>query len=1484
MKKVILLILVSILLLFAFTSCAVITNLKNKFFGSACEHEWTAATCTSAKTCSLCGAQEGTLGAHRTVEATCTTPQMCSICGFTSEYWEGARGHDWAEASCFKGVAKTCRVCQLVEGEVPEHDWSEPTCLEDSKCSVCSLTNEGSALGHNYVDAAEVPATCTAPGTEAGVKCSRCSDVKSGCKTIPAINHKGYEVEIPGTPATCTESGLTPGLRCTKCETITEQQLVLDPLGHQRYTYNDAGEELTDGFIKTEYPVNPETGLPFAACESDGITTFTCQLCQASIEATEPKIGHQYPEGATCTDTDAQCNYCGKDIEHEFLDATCTEAAICTICGETDDTRPALNHTHTETGETAFLPATCLAPSTCELCGITEGEKLTHKLTAVAAGGRVSYNCTTCDTAFSPLSESYYLDGNTHDHIVPVNNKFGGYETHTDDQGVVTHMPAIKTDASGNKYYSLIKAGEPELNDKGEAYPPQIQLWIPLQRGGFTGFTSSNSATGFLSFRINALMTKNFSFTFVEGAGWATEDVIKDFFVLTPPTTDKTTQETTVQFLALDDGDANTERLVLFEKNITDATTVEDKFTGWLDVYIGIVLDDATDTLNLHYYIDGMYRGSVTTPLATAGNGIKCIYLSGNTEEKGSGLMIDDIGFGYTINGSYGFDSEHEHLYNIVSERVEPTCVNDGYIIYTCDCGAIGTRTSIPNMGHLAHTENAVDPTCTEDGHNAYSYCTREDCGVDIVKKIIYPATGHDFDTSKNKAPTCTTGGLVNQKCNICSVVEKYQVPALGHEYALTENCLEAANCIVCGDRSVGTIGHTYGDPTCTTPSTCMRDGCTVTTGEPLGHDLAAATCTVPQTCTRCDHTEGNKLAHTMEVKYVKSVLTYTCTGCDASFHFDNGYVLNGANTDNMFGVNNKGNYTTTTGTELPKIVDGHYELLNTSGSKGQLQLWTPKNDNPNDIGFSSENNAVGVLSFKMNVNMEQMLTIKLVDGISNSGSNRWTDKAVAGFMSISAASGGKVTIKHGFADGSTAQTNAHVIAEIEVGKDNFTGWVDIVIGIVLDPVTDQITYHCYTNGQYVISFSAELTTKTNSINAVYFSGNTTSKGSGLMLDDVAFGYTANGTWVFDECNHEGTPAVVAPTCTEEGYTKTLCTKCGHIAITDVVPATGHTEKEAPTCDKGSLCATCGEYYGNALGHKGGTATCTAKPVCENCGKEYGSPAHSIVEATCSAASYCSACDEVFGEKVSHKPVATLADGKVTYSCEYCETSYVLDKAYYQGGDKALGGVVTVTAEEPSYSEERSEDGFKFTLDAAAQKNGKAWVWLPTNTSGNNDFEGFKTGTVGVLSFTVDAYASIGFQVHLIDSDNRSQSTFWNSYTMQGIFKISAPDNNVVSVTGWGGQALKQITVTDSNKYTGAMDVTIGIELTAGSKVTFHYYIDGQYVTSVTDKFGIASGKIDGVAFLCETKLAGSGFVLDDIAFGYAQPYSGNPAPVKPED
>ena len=1485
MKKVILLIFVSILLLVAFTAC-------NK----ECKHEeWTEATCQSAKTCKACGLKEGTALAHQATAATCTDPQKCSVCGFVSPYWEAALGHDWLEASCLRGTAKTCRRCGLVDGEVPDHDWSTPTCTENSKCKVCSLTKQDSALGHDYVHVDEQPATCTNVGYTEGEKCSRCGDVKSGVTTIPAIEHRGYEVVVDGVPAGCTTPGLTPGKKCSLCDYMTEPQLTIDPIGHQRYTYDDDGNQLTDGFVKTEYPVNPATGLPFAACESDGVTTYTCHICSEPIETVEPKIDHKYPDGATCNDADAHCEYCGKDIEHEFLDPTCTSAATCKICGEEDAERPAYNHNHPGTTDSAFAPATCLAPATCTLCGKQEGQKLVHKLTFEGSAAGVTYSCTDCGSSFSPSDEYFYIGGTNFDNMVPVNNKFGGYETHLNDAGEATHYPAIKTDANGNQYYSLIKTKDPETQATGDPYPPQLQLWIPMQRGGFSGFTSSNSAVGFLSFSFNAYMTKNFSLSFIEGGGWGAEDAIRDFFVLTPPTqvevineeTGDVTTKTVIRLQALDDGNNETPAVVLFEKDITNATDVNDKFTGWLDVYIAIILDDATDTINLHYYIDGIYKDTVSVPLTTSGNGIKCFYVSGNTEEMGSGLMIDDIAFGYTSNGYYQFDSEHEHVYNVIAQEVMPTCTHDGYRIYACDCGAIGTRTAIPSLGHLVHTEEEVLPDCTTAGHSAYSYCLRDDCQEVIVPMVEYPANGHTYTTVVDRAATCTRQGALLQNCTTCGYTNQEVRPALGHDYPLSSDCYHVGTCTRCNVTTTTPIGHAFADATCTDPKTCMRDGCTVTEGEPLGHDMAAATCTKASTCTRCDHYEGYPISHTIEVKYVKSTITYVCTGCDVSFHFTNGYTFSGSSTSNMEGVGNSGGYTVTAGTNLPAMNGGHYEFLHSGTARSQLQLWIPATNHSGDFGFSSENRAVGVLSFKVNSYMSEGFDIKLIDGQSNSGANRWKAGGVAGRITVSAVNNGVVTFSIDTMVPGTGNFNpAHVIKEVSVGSDNFTGWVDIVIGIVLDPDTDQITYHCYADGEYVLSFSSELTTLTNSINSLYVTGYTSAQNSGLMFDDFAFGYTANGTWVFDECRHVGSSVIVPATCTTDGYTKTTCDLCGHITISEVVPAFGHTEALAPDCTHGSLCATCGEYYGEALGHTGGTPTCTEQPVCERCHESYGSSAHTIVGATCSAASYCSVCNEVFGEKVSHKPVFSIdEDNVVTYSCEFCKVSYVLEKVYYQDGVKQVGSVVPLN-EDGSYTEEITENGIKFTLDQAAKGNGKAWVWLPSNVNTDTDFDNFSTskGAVGVLSFSLDVYAGGAFNVHLMDIENRSSSSFWTAYTMQGIFYVATPDNNNnVAIKGWNGTVLKNVQVSDDNKYTGMLNVTIGLELKNG-QITFHYYLDGQYVASVTDTFKIASGKITGATFLCESKVIGSGFTLDDAVLGFAEPYEDNPAPVKPKD
>lgn len=46
-------------------------------------HTWSNATCTTPKTCAVCGATEGYAIGHSWINATCTTPKTCSVCGAT---------------------------------------------------------------------------------------------------------------------------------------------------------------------------------------------------------------------------------------------------------------------------------------------------------------------------------------------------------------------------------------------------------------------------------------------------------------------------------------------------------------------------------------------------------------------------------------------------------------------------------------------------------------------------------------------------------------------------------------------------------------------------------------------------------------------------------------------------------------------------------------------------------------------------------------------------------------------------------------------------------------------------------------------------------------------------------------------------------------------------------------------------------------------------------------------------------------------------------------------------------------------------------------------------------------------------------------------------------------------------------------------------------------------------------------------------------
>ena len=119
-----------------------IAVVDNHTEGTAFGHDMLPATCTTAKTCSICGTTEGNANGHNWINATCVTPKTCTVCGAT----EGeALGHTWTQATCT--TAKTCTVCGTTDGTHMGHTWSsgivtkEPTTEEFGiklyTCIVC---------------------------------------------------------------------------------------------------------------------------------------------------------------------------------------------------------------------------------------------------------------------------------------------------------------------------------------------------------------------------------------------------------------------------------------------------------------------------------------------------------------------------------------------------------------------------------------------------------------------------------------------------------------------------------------------------------------------------------------------------------------------------------------------------------------------------------------------------------------------------------------------------------------------------------------------------------------------------------------------------------------------------------------------------------------------------------------------------------------------------------------------------------------------------------------------------------------------------------------------------------------------------------------------------------------------------------------------------------------------------------------------------
>ncbi|MBR6915518.1 MAG: S-layer homology domain-containing protein, partial [Clostridia bacterium] len=159
--------------------------------------------------------------------------------------------------------------------ELEEISRVKASCTEDglvtSKCAKCGGVFEEviPATGHSVEDIAEVPPTCTLPGTTAGKKCSVCGEVFEG---LEVIFPTGHDAVIDGaTEPSCETAGHTAGTHCKNCGEVLIAQNEIPAKGH-----------VWDEGVVTAEPTY----------DADGARVLTCSVCGKTATEVIPKLEH----------------------------------------------------------------------------------------------------------------------------------------------------------------------------------------------------------------------------------------------------------------------------------------------------------------------------------------------------------------------------------------------------------------------------------------------------------------------------------------------------------------------------------------------------------------------------------------------------------------------------------------------------------------------------------------------------------------------------------------------------------------------------------------------------------------------------------------------------------------------------------------------------------------------------------------------------------------------------------------------------------------------------------------------------------------------------------------------------------------------------------------------------------------------------------------------------------------------------------------
>ena len=129
-----------------------------------------------------------------------------------------------------------------------------------------------------------------------------------------------------------------------------------------------------------------------------------------------------------------------------------------------------------------------------------------------------------------------------------------------------------------------------------------------------------------------------------------------------------------------------------------------------------------------------------------------------------------------------------EHV-AVTDAAVEPTCTEKGLTEgkHCSKCGKIlQAQNEIPALGHDLETHAGQPATCTEKGWEEYVTCKRDGCTYTTYQEI--PALNHDIIYHEAKSPTCTEVGWGKyESCSRCDYTTYKEIAALDHDLVYHE-------------------------------------------------------------------------------------------------------------------------------------------------------------------------------------------------------------------------------------------------------------------------------------------------------------------------------------------------------------------------------------------------------------------------------------------------------------------------------------------------------------------------------------------------------------------------------------------------------------------------------------------------------------------------------------------------------------------------